>query len=294
MSTPSWPPLLANSPTWQALQRAVEENRLGHALIFVASDILQADQAAMTLSQILLQGSVPHADYMSAAPANKQRQIGVDAMRGVRDFLSKSSLSGVKVAHISQADRLNTAGANLFLKILEEPPANTTIIMTTSEPYAMLPTLVSRAMRFRFDMPGGGTPTDTFFAWGQQFAQLLQSPNSNSLLQRAGLTHQAFLLLQQVEEDTSARKISREDDTPKETLEALEAGRLKALKKEFYSTLQQVALNVYKENPTDSWRLQKALSQVERIYALTEFNLNTPAALEAATEAVASALVSKG
>ena len=97
-----------------------------------------------------------------------------------------------------------------------------------------------------------------------------------------------------MEEDTSARKISREDDTPKETLEALEAGRLKALKKEFYSTLQQVALNVYKENPTDSWRLQKALSQVERIYALTEFNLNTPAALEAATEAVASALVSKG
>jgi DNA polymerase-3 subunit delta' len=41
------------------------------------------------------------------------------------------------------------AAANAFLKLLEEPPADTTLILTTSEPAALLPTIRSRLVAWR-------------------------------------------------------------------------------------------------------------------------------------------------
>jgi DNA polymerase-3 subunit delta' len=38
------------------------------------------------------------------------------------------------------------AAANAFLKLLEEPPADTTLILTSSEPGALLPTIRSRVV----------------------------------------------------------------------------------------------------------------------------------------------------
>jgi DNA polymerase-3 subunit delta' len=40
--------------------------------------------------------------------------------------------------------------ANVFLKILEEPPGNATLILTAPSPYALLPTIVSRCLQFHF------------------------------------------------------------------------------------------------------------------------------------------------
>ena len=39
--------------------------------------------------------------------------------------------------------------ANAFLKLLEEPPSNTTIILTSSEPGSLLPTIRSRVVSVR-------------------------------------------------------------------------------------------------------------------------------------------------
>jgi DNA polymerase-3 subunit delta' len=41
------------------------------------------------------------------------------------------------------------AAANAFLKLLEEPPADTTLILTSSEPGALLPTVRSRVVAVR-------------------------------------------------------------------------------------------------------------------------------------------------
>src|SRR5246500_1787922 len=40
--------------------------------------------------------------------------------------------------------------ANVFLKILEEPPGSATLILTAPSPYALLPTIVSRCLQFHF------------------------------------------------------------------------------------------------------------------------------------------------
>jgi DNA polymerase-3 subunit delta' len=40
--------------------------------------------------------------------------------------------------------------ANIFLKILEEPPGSATLILTAPSPYSLLPTIVSRCLQFHF------------------------------------------------------------------------------------------------------------------------------------------------
>ena len=64
------------------------------------------------------------------------------------------ALGARKVFIIGDADRMvpqegSDMAANAFLKLLEEPPANTTIILTSSEPGALLPTIRSRVVTVR-------------------------------------------------------------------------------------------------------------------------------------------------
>src|SRR5215468_132832 len=42
------------------------------------------------------------------------------------------------------------AVANVFLKILEEPPGSATLVLTAPSPSSLLPTIVSRCMQFHF------------------------------------------------------------------------------------------------------------------------------------------------
>ena len=59
-----------------------------------------------------------------------------------------------KIFVIGDAERMvpqasSPEAANAFLKLLEEPPASTTFILTSSEPSALLPTIRSRVVAFR-------------------------------------------------------------------------------------------------------------------------------------------------
>ena len=72
----------------------------------------------------------------------------------VRQAVVSPALSKRKVFVIGDAERMVTQeggehGANAFLKLLEEPPADTNIILTSSEPGALLPTIRSRVVPMR-------------------------------------------------------------------------------------------------------------------------------------------------
>ena len=56
-----------------------------------------------------------------------------------------------KVAIVADAHRLNGAAANAFLKTLEEPPADTVIMLTSTGTEGMLPTILSRCQKLRFE-----------------------------------------------------------------------------------------------------------------------------------------------
>ncbi|MBQ7721395.1 MAG: hypothetical protein IJT64_00650 [Kiritimatiellae bacterium] len=98
-------------------------------------------------------------DMLVVEPMKKSRIISVDQMREGRgdnkvpppyllEWLSGTSFAGGwKVAIIVSADRMNEAAANAFLKILEEPPRKTLILLVTDAPQQLLPTIRSRCQR---------------------------------------------------------------------------------------------------------------------------------------------------
>ena len=57
----------------------------------------------------------------------------------------------VKVAVIADGHRMNPAAANAFLKTLEEPPPATVIFLLTTGSEGMLPTILSRCQKIRFE-----------------------------------------------------------------------------------------------------------------------------------------------
>lgn len=84
---------------------------------------------------------------------------GADGIRlaYVHALLARAAISPAianrKVFVVGDAHQMVQGGsveaANAFLKLLEEPPANTWMILTSSEPGALLPTILSRVVQVR-------------------------------------------------------------------------------------------------------------------------------------------------
>ena len=79
-----------------------------------------------------------------------KRDITVEETRALKGFFSLSATDGGwRVAIIDAADEMNNAAANALLKILEEPPAKTIILMISHQPARLLPTIRSRCRELR-------------------------------------------------------------------------------------------------------------------------------------------------
>jgi DNA polymerase III subunit delta' len=88
-------------------------------------------------------------------PASGSEGLFVATVRALVQTASmKPALGARKVFIVGDAERMVVQegadqAANAFLKLLEEPPADTTIIITSSEPGALLPTVRSRVAPIR-------------------------------------------------------------------------------------------------------------------------------------------------
>lgn len=98
-------------------------------------------------------------DYRSRAkldgesPSNKQvehRKIPINEY--VREAMSRHPVEGRHVVGIlPDADRVRKEAANAILKLLEEPPPSVVLILLAERLENVLPTIVSRCQRVRFD-----------------------------------------------------------------------------------------------------------------------------------------------
>ena len=162
-----WPASLVGTPTVAVIEAAITRQRLSHSVLLHGDDHATLLEVAHAIADRLQNTSDSSADFhpenhpdcFALRPTGKMRQISAE---NTRELIGKVQVSGTvsrrKVAIIHECDRMNTAAANIFLKTLEEPPANTTLILLTTRPYALLPTIRSRVLRFRF--PSSATPID--------------------------------------------------------------------------------------------------------------------------------------
>jgi DNA polymerase-3 subunit delta' len=80
-----------------------------------------------------------------------KRVLKVDQMRRIEREANFRPFEGrARVFLIDEADRLNDASANALLKVLEEPPPTSHLILITSRPAMLLPTIRSRCQMIRF------------------------------------------------------------------------------------------------------------------------------------------------
>ena len=100
-------------------------------------------------------------DYLQIFPDEKDK-MGIGALRGDSDknrgiinVLNETSLiSNAKVIKINCAEKLNDEAQNYLLKILEEPPKNSHIIMLSSRPFKLKKTILSRLIKINIHQTG--------------------------------------------------------------------------------------------------------------------------------------------
>ena len=81
-----------------------------------------------------------------------KNDISIDSVRKIHPFLHKTAAEGGwRVVIVDSAEYLNHASQNALLKILEEPPKKTLLILTTSQPGTFLPTIRSRCRMVQLD-----------------------------------------------------------------------------------------------------------------------------------------------
>jgi DNA polymerase-3 subunit delta' len=95
-------------------------------------------------------------------PRSKSRQISIENIRDLEHTLQLAAPSGeTKVGVIVDADRMNEKAGNAFLKTLEEPPDRTVLMLLTTKPQRLLPTILSRCVQVNLlggrslDLDGG-------------------------------------------------------------------------------------------------------------------------------------------
>lgn len=80
-----------------------------------------------------------------------KRLLLVDQMRAIEREANYRPYEGTaRVFLIDDADKLNDSSANALLKVLEEPPHTSHLILLTSRPAMLLPTIRSRCQMIRF------------------------------------------------------------------------------------------------------------------------------------------------
>jgi DNA polymerase-3 subunit delta' len=80
-----------------------------------------------------------------------RRVLRVEQMRQIEKEANFRPFEGkARVFLIDEADKLNDASANALLKVLEEPPRTSFLILITARPAMLLPTILSRCQMIRF------------------------------------------------------------------------------------------------------------------------------------------------
>jgi DNA polymerase-3 subunit delta' len=113
-----------------------------------------ADAATVERVPLILQSHpdvwalVPDPVRLKSPVARPMLRIG--QLRAVQRAAYFQPMGRRRVFIVDGAETMRWDVANVFLKILEEPPGSATLILTAPSPYSLLPTIVSRCLQFHF------------------------------------------------------------------------------------------------------------------------------------------------
>ncbi len=299
-----WPSALIGTPTVSVIESAIQRQRLSHSVLLHGDDMATLVLVAHAIADRLLNTAESsayfapesHPDCFSLRPAGKMRQIGAET---TRELIGRVQVSGTvsrrKVAIVHECDRMNTSAANIFLKTLEEPPANTTLLLLTSRPYALLPTIRSRMLHFRF--PDAGAPIDhtgmqpwldDYQAWLGRLCDGVTDKRdvADHIFTLYGLISRFILILDNA--TTEAWKLEKQKlpaDIASDEQVAIETGLANGIRQRLFAELEHATRAFAIPRLTggdESVRMShvSAIETLEHSVGLLRVNLNPAAALE--------------
>jgi len=153
------------------LQTFLRNSTLPHALLFTGIEGIGKQAVATALAMALncgratdgasqLEGcsqcrscrqiaSGTHPDIIQIAPSGNI--VRIEQIRQLLTKLAMKPHSAVRrVVIVTDSHRMNPEAGNALLKVLEEPPSNTSLILTAHQQSDLLPTIVSRCRHIRF------------------------------------------------------------------------------------------------------------------------------------------------
>ncbi len=158
---------------WQHLWAMHKANRLPHALLLTGPCGMGISQFAQRLAQALLcdapldcgaacnrckncllQQAGNHPEILQIGPEEKGKQIKIDQIRELVQFVSlKSHYGHLRIVLLDPAEAMNRNAANSLLKTLEEPPLGTLLILVSHSPMLLPATIRSRCRSVHFAIP---------------------------------------------------------------------------------------------------------------------------------------------
>lgn len=308
----AWPESLVGTPAVAVIEQAIARRRLSHSLLITGTELETLEAVARAIADRLLNPPdspnpfplAQHPDLVSLRPKGKMRIIPIGKAGSpepgtMRDFMPKlyvsPAVSRHKVGIVYEADTLRHESANAFLKTLEEPPAHTTLLLLTTRPYALLPTIRSRCLTFRFPaadqayLPDGWTAwLDDYRAWIQRLREGVgdRAAATDAIFTAYGLVARFSTILDFATGE--AWKLQKNDlpaDIDDDEKVAIETGianglRLRLLAGIERATREAALPGILEGQASDSFALGEAVKELEHAVRLLRLNLKVDAALE--------------
>lgn len=309
-----WPAALVGTPAFAVIEQAIARRRLSHSLLLHGDELGTLVGVAHAIADRLLNTPASsahfavkdHPDYLALRPRGKTRIIPIGKSESpepgsMREFLPKLYVSPAvapqKVAVIYEADRMNTESSNAFLKTLEEPPGRTTLLLLTTRPYALLPTIRSRTLHFRF--PSTATPlaADGWQPWLDDYqAWLARLVGGGAGSDKRVVADHIFTLYGLVARFSAVldfatdavwkeQKTRLPEDLSDEEAEAVQTGIANGIRSRLFAEIELATRTYALPRLLDGDEVARraftaAIGQLEHDAGLLRLNLNEAAALE--------------
>jgi hypothetical protein len=160
--------MIGHSKIVADLKKLHENGQLGHGYVFTGPAMVGKKLAALSFANFLENGEFVAledgkilSDVMLIGPG-ENGSIGIDTVREIKNFLwQKPNASSRRTLIINDADFLTTEAQNALLKVTEEPPVSSLLILVTADEDAVLSTITSRLPKVYF----GSVPEKEIEAW---------------------------------------------------------------------------------------------------------------------------------
>ncbi len=162
--------IIGHQKQWNFLTRSVKENRLSHAYLFFGPSHIGKKKVAIEFAKYL--NCLNRRDWQPCnqckicyqiekkiwpnlvflEPKVSKSIIPIEEIREVKKKLALSAQDDLwKVVIIDEAHKLSFDAQSALLKQLEEPKGKVVIILISEYPYKILPTVVSRCQKIKFE-----------------------------------------------------------------------------------------------------------------------------------------------